>query len=107
MPQTLAMKHEIGRIAVFVNNLAVFAPAGRAISVVVIVPVRAVAMNNAAAVIAANVILIEAMIAEYVRVILDGVFLVDPLGAVVADYGQEVGTILAEPVALYLVHIFD
>ena len=64
-------------------------------------------MNNAAAVIAAHVILVEAVVAKRVRIVLDGVFLVDPLGAMVADYGQAVGTILAEPVTLYLVHILN
>ena len=47
------------------------------------------------------------MIAERVRVILDDILLVDSLGAVVADDSQPVGAVLAEPVALYLVHIFD
>ena len=47
------------------------------------------------------------IIAKRVRVILDGVLLVDPLGAVVADDSQTVGAVLAEPVALYLVHIFE
>ena len=107
MPQTLAVKNKIGRIAVFVNNLTVLIPAGRAVSVVVAVPVRAFAMNNAAAVIAAHVILVEAVVAKRVRIVLDGVFLVNPLGTVVADYGQAVGTILAEPVTLYLVHILN
>ena len=101
------MKHEIGRVAVFVDDLAVFAPAGRAVSVVVSVPVCAVAMNNAATIIAAHVILIKAVIAEYVRVILDSIFLINPFVAVVTDDSQSVGAVLAEPVALYLVHIFD
>ena len=82
-------------------------PAGRAVSVVVTVPICAVAMNNAAAIIATHIIFIKAMLAKRVRVILDGVFLVDPLGAVVADYGQAVGTILAEPVAFRLIHVFN
>ena len=64
-------------------------------------------MNSPTAIIAAHVILIEAVVAKRVRVILDGVFLVDPLSAVVADDSQPVGAVLAEPVALYLVHIFD
>ena len=57
-------------------------------------------MNNTIAVLAADVILIKAMIAECVRVVLDGVFLVDPLGAVVADYGQAICAVLAEPIVL-------
>ena len=64
-------------------------------------------MNNAATVITAHVIFIKAMIAEYVRVILDSIFLINPFVAVVADYGQAIRAVLAEPVALYLVHIFD
>ena len=107
MPQTFSMEHKVGRVAVFVNNLTVLIPAGYAIGVVVIVPVRAVAVNNPAAVITANIIFIKTMIAEYVRVILDSVLLVDPLGTVVADDSQPVGAILAEPVAFYLKHIFD
>ena len=47
------------------------------------------------------------MLAERVRVILDDILLVDSLGAVVADYSQTVGAVLAEPIAFYLVHIFD
>ena len=107
MTQTFAVEHEVWRVAVLVNNLAVFVPAGHAVSIVVSVPVRAVAMNNPAAVIAADVILIKAMIAECVGIVLDGVFLVDPLGTVVADYSQTVGAVLAEPVAFYLKHIFN
>ena len=85
MPQTLAMEHEVGRVAVFVNNVTMLIPAGCAVGVVVTVPVRAVAMNNAVAVLAADVIFIKAVITERVRVILDGVLLVDSLGTVVAD----------------------
>ena len=82
-------------------------PAGRAVGVIVTIPVRAVTMNNAAAIIAAHVILIEAVITERVGVILNSVLLVDPLGTVVADDSQPVGAVLAEPVAFYLKHIFD
>ena len=57
-------------------------PAGCAVGVVVIVPIGAVTVNNAVAVLAADVILIKAVVAKRVRVILDGVFLVDPLGTV-------------------------
>ena len=107
MTQAFSVEHKVGRVAVFVNNLTVLVPAGCAVSVVVSVPVRAVAMNNPAAVIAADVILIKAMIAECVGIVLDGVFLVDPLGTVVADYSQTVGAVLAEPDAFYLKHIFN
>ena len=78
-----------------------------AVGVVVTVPVRAVAVDNPAAVITAHVIFIKAMIAEYVRVILDSIFLINPFVAVVADYGQPVGAVLAEPVSLYFKHIFN
>ena len=52
MTQTLAMKNKVWRVAVFVNNLAVLVPAGRAVSVVVIVLIGAVTVNNAVAVLA-------------------------------------------------------
>ncbi|MFR8412066.1 MAG: hypothetical protein ACLVB4_11925 [Butyricicoccus sp.] len=45
------MKNKVWRVAVFVNNLAVLVPAGRALSVVVIVLIGAV-VNNAVAVLA-------------------------------------------------------
>ena len=107
MTQTLAMKNKVGRVAVFVNNLTVLLPAGSAVSVIVIVPIGAVTVNNAVAVLAADVILIKAVVAKRVRVILDGVFLVDPLGTVVTDYGQAVGTILAKPIVFRLIHVFN
>ena len=107
MPQTFSVEHKVGRVAVFVNNLTVLIPARYAIGVVVTVPICAVAMNNTAAVIAAHVILIKAVVAKRVRVILDGVFLVDPLSAVVADYGQAIRAVLAEPVILYLEHFVN
>ena len=52
MTQTFAMKNKVWRVAVFVNNLAVLVPAGRAVSVVVIVLIGAVTVNNAVAVLA-------------------------------------------------------
>lgn len=107
MPQTFAVKYKVGRVAVFVNDLAVLIPAGRAVSVVVTVPVRAVAVDNPAAVLAADVILIEAVVAECVRVILDSVFLVDPLSAVITDYGQAICAILAELVTFHLVYVIN
>ena len=87
MPQTFAVKYKVRRVAVFVNNLAVFVPARRAVSVVVTVPVRAVAVDNTPTVIAAHIIFIKAMIAERVRIILDDILLIKPLGTVVADHG--------------------
>ena len=107
MPQTLAMEHEVGRVIVLVNNLTMLIPAGCAVGVVVIVPIGAVAVNDAIAVLAADVILIKAVIAKRVRIVLDGVFLVDPLGTVVADYGQAIGAVLAEPVTFHFKHIFN
>ena len=101
------MKHEVGRVAVFVNNFAVLIPAGCAVGVVIIIPVCAVAVDNAAAIIAADVVLVEAVIAKRVRIVLDGIFLVDPISAVVADYGQAICAVLAEPIAFRLIHIFD
>ena len=56
VPQTLAVENKVGRVAVLVNDRALFVPTGRTVSVVVIIPIRAVAMNNAAAVIAEPVI---------------------------------------------------
>ena len=41
MTQAFAVEYKVGRVAVFVNNLAVLVPAGYAIGVVVTVPVRA------------------------------------------------------------------
>ena len=87
MAKALAVKYKVGRVAILVDNFAVLIPAGCAVSVVVAVPVCSVAMNNPATIIAADVVLVKAMLAERVRVILNGVFLVDPLGPVVADYG--------------------
>ena len=73
MPQALAMEHEVGRVAVFVDDLAVLIPAGCAVGVVVIVPIGAVAVNNAVAVLAADVILIETVVTQRVGVILNSV----------------------------------
>ena len=87
VPQALAMKHEIGGVVVFMDNVVMLVPAGGAVDVVIVIPIGTVAADNAAAVLTADVILIKAMVAEYIVVILDGVFLVDPLGAVVADDG--------------------
>ena len=102
MTQTFAVENKVRRVTVLVNNVTMLIPAGRAVGVVVTVPVRAVAMNNAATVPAADVILIKAMLTQSVGIVLDGVFLVDPLGTVVTDYGQAVGTI-----AFRLIHVFN
>ena len=82
-------------------------PAGCAVGVVVIVPIRAVTMNNTVAVLTADVVFIKAVVAKRVRVILDGIFLVNPLGTVVTDYGQAIRAVLAEPVIFHLEHFVD
>ena len=107
MTQAFAVEYKVGRIAVFVNNLAVFVPAGRAVSVVVIVPVRAVTINNTVAVLTADVVFIKAVVAKRVRVILNSVLLVDPLSTAVADDSQPVGAILAEPIAFHFKHLVN
>ena len=107
MPQALAMEHEVGRVAVFVNDIVMLVPAVCAVGVVVIVPIRAVTMNNTVAVLTADVVFIKAVVAKRVRVILNSVLLVDPLGAVVADDGQAICAVLAEPVIFHLEHFVD
>ena len=101
------MEHEVGRVAVFVNDIVMLVPAGCAVDVVVIIPIRAVTVNNAVAVLAADVIFIKAMIAECVRVILDSIFLINPFVAVVADDGQAICAILAEPIAFHFKHLVN
>ena len=73
VPQTFAVKHEIGGVVVFMDNVVMLVPAGGAVDVVIVIPVGTVAADNAAAVLTADVILIKAMVAEYIVVILDGV----------------------------------
>ena len=107
MPQALAVEHEIGRVAVLVNDVAMLIPAGCAVSVVVIVPVRAITMDNTPAVITANIIFVKAMLAECVRVILDDILLVDSLGTVVADYDQAICAVLAKPIAFHFKHLVN
>ena len=87
MTQTFAVENKVRRVTVLVNNVTMLIPAGCAVGVVVIIPIRAVTMNNTVAVLAADVILIETVVTQRVGVILDGIFLVNPLGTVVADYG--------------------
>ena len=64
-------------------------------------------MNNAVAVFAADVVFIKAVVAECVGIVLDGVFLVDPLGTVVTNDGQAVGAVLAEPIAFHFKHLVN
>ena len=85
--KALAVEIKVRRVAVLVDNFAVLISVGHAAGVVVIIPIGVVAMNNAVAVLAVNVILIKAMVAEYVRIVLDDILLIKPLSAVVADYG--------------------
>ena len=73
MPQALAMKHKIRCVIVLVYNVTMLIPAGCAVGVVVIIPIRAVTMNNAVAVLAADVILIETVVTQRVGVILNSV----------------------------------
>ena len=107
MTQTFAMKNKVWCVAVLMDNLAVLVPAGRAVSVVVIVPVRAVAVDNPAAVIAADVILIEAVLAKRMCVVLDDILLIKPFSTVVADYGQAIRAVLAEPIAFHFKHLVN
>ena len=107
MTQTFAVEHEVGRVIVLVNNLTMLIPAGCAVGVVVIVPIRAVTMNNTVAVLTADVVFIKAVVAKRVRVILDGIFLVNPLGTVVTEYGQAIRAVLSEPVIFHLEHFVD
>ena len=64
-------------------------------------------MNDAVAVLTADVILIKAVVAKRVHVILNGVFLVDPLSTVIADYGQAICAVLAEPIAFHFKHLVN
>ena len=62
--KALAVKYKVGRVAVFVDNIVVLIPAGCAAGIVVIIPIGTVAVDNPAAVIAADVILIKAVVAD-------------------------------------------
>ena len=68
MTQTFAVEYKVGRVIVLVNNVTMLIPAGRTVGIVVVVPIGAVAVNNAVAVFTADVILIKAVVAEYVRI---------------------------------------
>ena len=57
MTQAFSVEYKVGRVAVLMNNVTVLIPAGRAISVVVTVPVRAVTPQNAVAICTTDVIL--------------------------------------------------
>ena len=107
MPQTFAVENKVRRVTVLVNNVTMLIPAGCAVGVVVIVPIRAVTINNTVAVLTADVVFIKAVVTKRVRVILNSVLLVDPLGAVVADYGQAIRAVLAEPIAFHFKHLVN
>mgnify|MGYP004540556603 CR=1 FL=1 len=107
MAKALAVGNKVRRVIVLVDNIVVLIPAGHAAGVVVIIPIGTVAVNNPATILAADVVLVEAVVAKRVDIVLDGIFLINPLSAVVADDGQAVCTILAESVAFHLIHIFN
>ena len=50
MTQTFAVENKVRRVTVLVNNVTMLIPAGCAVGVVVIIPIRAVTMNNTVAV---------------------------------------------------------
>ena len=70
VPQALAVEHEIGRVAVLVNDVAMLIPAGCAVGVVISVPVHAVTPQNAVAICTTDVIRIKAAFAERVVAVL-------------------------------------
>ena len=107
VPQALAMKHEIGGVVVFMDNVVMLVPAGRAVGVVIVIPIGTVAADNAAAVLTADVILVKTVIAERVCIVLDSIFLINSLVTVVTDYGQTVSTAFTKPVPFYLVHSIE
>ena len=96
MPQALAVEHEVGRIVVVVNRAFVTVPAVRAIGMIVVIEVSIVAAQDAAAVVAADIVLVKTALAERVVIVLNGAFLIDAIAAVIT-----------EPVTLYLKHLAD
>ena len=99
MTQAFSVEYKVGRVAVLMDNVTVLIPAGRAISVVVTVPVRAVTPQNAVAICTTDVILIETTFAERVVAVLNSIFGVNPLSAGIADNGKLVCATFAQPVA--------
>ena len=73
MTQAFAVENKVRRVTVLVNNVTMLIPAGCTVGVVVVVPIGAVAVNNAVAVLAADVILIETVVTQRVGVILNSV----------------------------------
>ena len=74
---------------------------------IVVIEVSIVATQDAAAVVAADIVLVKTALAERVVIVLNGAFLIDAIAAVITDYDQTVGAVLTEPVALYLKHFAD
>ena len=101
------MEHKVGRIVVVVNRALMLVPAVRAIGMIVIIEVGIIAAQDAATVVAADIVLVRTALAERVMIVLNGAFLIDAVATVVTDYGQMVGTVLTEPVTLYLKHLAD
>ena len=107
MPQALAVEHKVRHIVVVVNRALVIVPAIRAIGMIVVIEVGIIAAQDAATVVAADIVLVKTALAERVMIVLNGAFLIDAVATVVTDYGQMVGTVLTEPVTLYLKHLAD
>ena len=107
MPQALAVEHKVGRIVVVVNRALMLVPAVRAIGMIVIIEVGIIAAQDAATVVAADIVLVKTALAERVMIILNGAFLIDAIAAVITGYCQTIYTVLTEPVALYLKHFAD
>ena len=74
---------------------------------IVVIEVSIIAAQDAATVVAADIVLVKATLAERVMIVLNGAFLIDAIAAVITDYDQTVGAVLAEPVPLYLKHLAD
>ena len=72
---------------------------------IVVIEVGIIAAQDAATVVAADIVLVKTALAERVMIVLNGAFLIDAVATVVTDYGQMVGTVLTEPVTLYLKHL--
>ena len=64
-----------------------------------VTPIRIVAAQNSTAVVTADIASIKAILTKRIMVVRDGVFLINPLITVVADYGQMVSATFAKPVS--------
>ena len=74
---------------------------------IVIIEVGIIAAQDAATVVAADIMLVKTALAERVMIVLNGAFLIDAIAAVITGYCQTIYTVLTEPVALYLKHFAD